>query len=118
MLAYWDANKRCRFANRAYEKWFGVKAETMVGRDMKEFLGPLRGVQRMQRQLQVAERLAAMATLAGGIAHEINNPLAVVLANIEFASRFAENENHALLDAHQASASRRSRRSIRHHRVA
>jgi len=39
----------------------------------------------MERQLQATERLVAMATLAAGIAHEINNPLAAVLANIELA---------------------------------
>ncbi len=41
LLGYWDVNLRCRFANRAYETWFGVDSETMVGRDMQEFLGPL-----------------------------------------------------------------------------
>src|SRR3569623_3733957 len=41
MIAYWDATLHCRFANRAYEKWFGVTAEAMLGRNMKEFLGPL-----------------------------------------------------------------------------
>lgn len=147
MLAYWDADQRCRFANRAYEKWFGVKPETMIGRGMRDFLGPLyelnrpyiEGVLRgqeqeferdipdpaggparhsqahyipdivdgkvrgfcvlvaditrrtqaeealhhIERQLQATERLAAMATLAAGIAHEINNPLAAAQANIE-----------------------------------
>jgi PAS domain S-box-containing protein len=149
MLAYWDANLRCRFANRAYQKWFGVNPEAMIGRDMAEFLGPLfalnlpyiQGALRGEEQefereipdpaggparysqahyipdivdgqvrgfcvlvaditrrkraedslreahgrLQAAERLAAMATLAGGIAHELNNPLASVLANVELA---------------------------------
>jgi len=41
MLAYWDSNQRCRFANRAYEQWFGVDSRSMQGRDMREFLGPL-----------------------------------------------------------------------------
>ncbi|MGZ3448900.1 MAG: ATP-binding protein [Polyangiales bacterium] len=147
MVAYWSADLRCRFANRAYEKWFGVSPESMIGVDMRDFLGPLfalnepyiegvlRGeeqefereipdpaggparhsqahyipdvvdgtvkgfcvlvvditrrkhaeeaLQNIERQLQATERLASTATLAAGIAHELNNPLASVLANIE-----------------------------------
>jgi PAS domain S-box-containing protein len=41
MLAYWDASQRCRFANRAYEQWFGRDPETMVGGTLAELLGPL-----------------------------------------------------------------------------
>ena len=149
MVAYWDASLRCRFANRAYERWFGVKPEAMIGRDMAEFLGALyplnrpfiegalrgeaqefereipdpaggparfgqasyipdivggtvrgfcvlvaditrrvhaeQAVRDMERQLQSAERRSAMATLAAGIAHEINNPLAAVLSNVELS---------------------------------
>jgi len=149
MLAYWDRDQRCRFANGAYEKWFGVSPEAVVGMSMKELLGPLyplnqhhienalggeeqeferefpdpapgparyvqvhyipdvvggvvqgfcalvtditrrkraeESLQAMQRQLEARERLAAMATLAAGVAHEINNPLAAVLGNVELA---------------------------------
>jgi PAS domain S-box-containing protein len=41
MLAYWDASQRCVFANRAYETWFDVKADALVGITMKELLGPI-----------------------------------------------------------------------------
>jgi PAS domain S-box-containing protein len=41
MLAYWDAEQRCRFANRAYERWFGVSPETLLGKHISELLGPL-----------------------------------------------------------------------------
>jgi PAS domain S-box-containing protein len=155
MVAYWDKNQRCRFANRAYEKWFGIRPEAVIGITMKELLGPLyalnlphieralRGeeqefereipdpaqgparysqahyiphvvdgqiqgfcvlvaditrrkraedaLQIAQHQLEVRERLAAMATLAAGIAHEINNPLAAVLGNLELALEALEN---------------------------
>lgn len=40
MLAYWDEHLRCRFANRAYEVWFGVDPEGLVGRHIGELLGP------------------------------------------------------------------------------
>ena len=38
MLAYWDHDLRCRFANRAYERWFGVPPESLIGRTLRELL--------------------------------------------------------------------------------
>jgi PAS domain S-box-containing protein len=38
----------------------------------------------LQQQLEVADRLASLGTMAAGVAHEINNPLAVVVGNAEF----------------------------------
>jgi signal transduction histidine kinase len=40
---------------------------------------------RMQQQLLLADRLTSIGMLAAGVAHEINNPLAYVLGNLEFA---------------------------------
>ncbi len=41
MLAYWDAGLQCRFANRAYERWFGISAKALIGKHISELLGPL-----------------------------------------------------------------------------
>ncbi|MDQ3366617.1 MAG: response regulator [Myxococcota bacterium] len=38
----------------------------------------------LQSQLLVSDRMATVGTLAAGVAHEINNPLAAVIANLEF----------------------------------
>jgi PAS domain S-box-containing protein len=39
----------------------------------------------VQKQLVFADRMAAVGTLAAGVAHEINNPLSFVVANIDLA---------------------------------
>jgi PAS domain S-box-containing protein len=40
MLAYWDADLRCRFANRAYETWFGADPDRLIGTSLRDLLGP------------------------------------------------------------------------------
>ncbi|MGD0527701.1 MAG: ATP-binding protein [Polyangiaceae bacterium] len=40
----------------------------------------------IQSRLVVSDRMASVGTLAAGVAHEINNPLAYVLANLEMMS--------------------------------
>lgn len=42
MLAYWDKNLVCRYANSAYLEWFGYHHEDMVGKmTLAQLLGPL-----------------------------------------------------------------------------
>jgi signal transduction histidine kinase len=40
---------------------------------------------RMQQHLAISDRLASIGMIAAGVAHEINNPLAALVANIEAA---------------------------------
>ncbi len=51
-----------------------VLGAVMVFRDVTE-------QKRLQKQLELADRLASLGTMAAGVAHEINNPLFVVFAN-------------------------------------
>jgi nitrogen-specific signal transduction histidine kinase/CheY-like chemotaxis protein len=54
-----------------------VLGAVMVFRDVTE-------QRKLQKRLELADRLASLGTMAAGVAHEINNPLAVVVANATF----------------------------------
>lgn len=41
MVAYWDINQTCVFANAAYADWFGRDGSELVGETLKGLLGPL-----------------------------------------------------------------------------
>ncbi|HSP79643.1 MAG TPA: ATP-binding protein, partial [Myxococcaceae bacterium] len=55
----------------------GEPAVVSIARDVTE-------QRQLQTRLALADRLASMGTLAAGIAHEINNPLAFVISNLGF----------------------------------
>ena len=62
MVAYWDMNQRCHFANEAYQEWFGRSRQEMIGISMQELLGPLYALnlphitEALRGNLQVFER--------------------------------------------------------------
>ncbi len=58
----------------------GNPARLIVARDVTER-------SRLQHRLQITDRMASIGMLAAGVAHEVNNPLAYVLNNIEIAMR-------------------------------
>jgi FixJ family two-component response regulator len=65
---------------------------------------------RMQGQLVVAERMASIGALAAGVAHEINNPLAALLANVQYWSESVARLKRELRDApHDAATGTRQR---------
>jgi PAS domain S-box-containing protein len=58
----------------------GGDAIIVLGRDITER-------KQLQQRLAQADRMASVGTLAAGIAHEINNPLAYVLASLDLTLR-------------------------------
>ena len=57
----------------------GQSAQVDIGRDVTERNA-------MLARLALSDRLASLGTLAAGVAHELNNPLAFVRANLEYLS--------------------------------
>ena len=51
---------------------------------------------RLQAQLIQSDRMASMGTLAAGVAHEINNPLAYVVANLGWVAQALESAGPAV----------------------
>jgi signal transduction histidine kinase/CheY-like chemotaxis protein len=45
---------------------------------------------RLQERLLLSDRMASLGTLTAGVAHEINNPLSVVVANLDFVREQVE----------------------------
>jgi signal transduction histidine kinase len=70
------------------------RAEEERTRRVEELAKLNRRLEEAQRQLLQAEKLAAIGQLAGGVAHEINNPLTYVVSNIFLIEGYLE----ALLD--------------------
>ena len=59
-----------------------------------------------QDQLVQAEKLATLGTLAGGVAHEINNPLTAVLTNAQILKMTADKDTKESLDLIEEGAKR------------
>lgn len=57
-----------------------VNGRSSIARDITE-------PKAMRMRLAISDRMASVGTLAAGIAHEINNPLAAALSNMHYASR-------------------------------
>ena len=61
-------------------EWDNAPAVVLIARDVS-------GRRQIQSQSIKTDRLAAVGTLAAGVAHEINNPLAYVLLNLQYLIR-------------------------------
>ncbi len=82
-----DENEE-RFTDAKGKEHIIVTKKTMFvdSRQRSYLVGVIRDIterRRLESRLDVARRLMSLGTLAGGIAHEINNPLSFVLANLD-----------------------------------
>ncbi|MBW2079321.1 MAG: PAS domain S-box protein, partial [Deltaproteobacteria bacterium] len=73
-------NVRCKDGT---QKVIRFRAVTMEGGDQFVTYSDITERKRMRDQLREARKMEAIATLAGGIAHEFNNALSGIIGNIE-----------------------------------
>ncbi|MFT3697074.1 MAG: response regulator [Kofleriaceae bacterium] len=75
--------------------WWAIRMGVVRTHDSGSSMGKVTGVvivardvtdkKQTEMQLMLADRMASVGTLAAGVAHEINNPLAAVIANLDMA---------------------------------
>jgi PAS domain S-box-containing protein len=65
-----------------------------VGMDITARKVAEEAAQRWQREMEHASRVSMLGMLAGSLAHELNQPLAAIVANAEAAQRFIERGNN------------------------
>ncbi|NVJ22090.1 response regulator, partial [Myxococcus sp. AM011] len=74
---------------KARERWLEARVQERtreLARANEELESNVRTLRQTQAQLVQAGRMAAVGQLAAGVGHEINNPLAYIVSNLEHAS--------------------------------
>ncbi|WP_285722176.1 diguanylate cyclase domain-containing protein [Geothrix rubra] len=93
LIAYWDKDLRCRFANHSFLDWFGKAPEAMIGTSIQELMGKrlfslnepyIRGA--LKGEMQQFER--TLTKVDGSIAHTLANYVPDIKANGEVAGFF------------------------------
>ncbi|WP_223758803.1 two-component regulator propeller domain-containing protein [Myxococcus sp. RHSTA-1-4] len=78
---------------KARERWLAERVQDRtraLARANEELESHMRTLRQTQAQLVQAGRMAAVGQLAAGVGHEINNPLAYIVSNLEHASEEAD----------------------------
>lgn len=105
MLAYWDRNLTCRFANQAYKTWFGLNPEKIIGHSIQEVIGPqlfdlnrsyiegaLRGEEQMFERLVPGPGGVLRHSLAHYIPDIVNGQVQGFLVQVTEVTRLKETE--------------------------
>jgi PAS domain S-box-containing protein len=83
--------------------WLGFNTAVLADRQQGEVLGvilsfsDLTEVKRLQGQMELKERLTALGEMSAGIAHELRNPMAVILGYLNLLSKKIDPANQNII---------------------
>ncbi|MBL0745820.1 sensor histidine kinase [Chryseolinea lacunae] len=112
MLAYWDRDLVCRYANDAYLTWFGVTKELMVNKmtlpdllgealfekNLPYILGALRGADQMfEREIPLPNKKGTRHSLAKYFPHVVSGEVLGIIIHVADVSLLKELETQILL---------------------
>lgn len=113
LVAYWDKDLRCRFANQSYLEWFGKEPEAMIGTTIQDLMGErlfalnepyIRGALRGERQQFERTLTKADGAMAHALAHyvpdiEVDGEVAGFFVLVSDVTRLKEAEGQLKLAA-------------------
>lgn len=86
------------YARNGEERWISWVVSSFPRESLLYWVGrDVTAQRRTERTLRQRERMASVGTLAAGMAHELNNPLAYVRANLEYIQSALRDGSGALL---------------------
>jgi two-component system, cell cycle sensor histidine kinase and response regulator CckA len=92
----------------------GLRQVVLTFVDITSLQGAQRDQKKLQAQLSQSQKMQALGTLAGGVAHDFNNILAAILGNAELARQDAGPASAAVQSLDEISvAARRGRELVR-----
>lgn len=89
--------RHCRLIFNSLESEKGYEGVTLLLRDMTEEIIAEEEKKELQLQLQQAQKMEAIGTLAGGIAHDFNNLLGAIIGFSELAMDCVDSEGKEYL---------------------
>lgn len=106
----WHKERVCRFDANGNEHWFESSATPVmdengefsgyrgVDRDITESLDQEEKRKKLLHQFHQAQKIETIGQLAGGLAHDFNNMLGVILGNVELAMDLMDEDHPAYIE--------------------